>query len=630
MSKITNEQVKKRYEQDLVKSVIEDFEKRREERKNLEYTWKINLNYLAGNQYCEISPSGELIEEEKYYGWQNRSVFNHIAPIIDTRLAKLSKVRPVMSVRASGAEESDIKTAEISSEILNSSYSRLKLDEEIKKATVWSEACGTAFYKITWNTEKGRKLGESDGVPIYEGDIEISVVPPFEIFPDSLTATDFNSVKSLIHAKAVHVDDIEEKYGVTLKGQDIDVFSLNETGVGYNGGYRKKEISSTLKNHVLVIEKYQKPNKTYKNGRLIIVASNTLLYEGELPYINGIDGKRTFPFVKQTCLNQAGAFFGISVIERLIPVQRAYNAVKNRKYEFMNRISYGIVNVEDGSIDTDELADEGLSPGKVIVYRQGSRPPQMLNTGNVPMDFNYEEERLLNEFISISGTSEVSRSSQVNSSLMSGVALELLIEQDETRLSVTSESVNNAIKEIGKMILRLFKEFAGDSRIMQTANGQKAVKLFYFKSTDITCDDIELDTENGLTRTPAQRKSAVLEMLQTGLLSDENGTVSSRTKAKLLEILGYGTLENTQDIVNLHKQKAEKENVEMLTKSVAVDEFDDHAVHIEEHLRYILEETGKKSPNRTVIQRITEHYSTHVKLKNEQILSVQNLMSKEE
>ncbi len=66
------------------------------------------------------------------------------------------------------------------------------------------------------------------------------------------------------------------------------------------------------------------------------------------------------------------------LVARLIPLQRAYNAIKNRKYEFLNRFATGILVVEDGSVDVDELQEEGLAPGKVIVYRQGSVPPTLL------------------------------------------------------------------------------------------------------------------------------------------------------------------------------------------------------------------------------------------------------------
>lgn len=72
------------------------------------------------------------------------------------------------------------------------------------------------------------------------------------------------------------------------------------------------------------------------------------------------------------------------LVSRLIPLQRAYNAIKNRELEYINRISLGVLCVEDGSADIDELREGGVSGGKVIVYRQGANPPtlssDMLNT----------------------------------------------------------------------------------------------------------------------------------------------------------------------------------------------------------------------------------------------------------
>ncbi len=611
MAAITKNYLEKSLEKEIIKSVFEDFERRRQERKFLERQWKLNLNYLAGNQYCEVDLTGEIKEEEKYYGWQSRSVFNHIAPIVDTRIAKLSRVRPSFSVRASSEEDRDLKTAEIGAEILNSTYQRLSLDKTVKKATLWSETLGTSFYKVTWNDKKGKVLGEKDGVKIKEGDVEISAISPFEIFPDSIFHSEIEDLKSIIHARAIDVDVLEEVYSRRVIGEEIDVFSLDKVeDYGLIGNLDKKT-SATLKNHALVLEKYFAPSKQYPNGRLVIVTKDELLFDGELPYKNGVDGKRAFPFVKQTSLNRAGSFFGESVIERLIPLQRAYNAVKNRKYEFMNRISMGVLKVEDGSVDTDELIDEGLSPGKIIVYRQGARPPEIMNSNSVPADFTYEEERLYREFTTISGSSELSRNYDSVSSQLSGVALELLIEQDETRLAISSDSVNNAVKEIAKQILRIYKQFATSTRIMKNAGNGKQVKTFYFKSSDISSDDVVFDTENELAKTPAQKKTAILEMLRTGLLSDDNGVVNLRTKGKILDILGYGSLDNVQDIVGLHRNKAEKENLDMLYDEILVDEYDNHEVHIDEHLRKILEEDVNSKKDTTYLNRLKKHYGEH-------------------
>ena len=53
------------FERELAKEVSEDYERRREERRSLEQQWQLNLNYLMGNQYAEIAPTGEIDEEEK-------------------------------------------------------------------------------------------------------------------------------------------------------------------------------------------------------------------------------------------------------------------------------------------------------------------------------------------------------------------------------------------------------------------------------------------------------------------------------------------------------------------------------------------------------------------------------------
>lgn len=99
---------------------------------------------------------------------------------------------------------------------------RIGLDEIAARATLWSEVCGSAFYKILWDENGGRQVAvDENGAPVYEGEISVEAVPPFEIFPDSLGAEDLGGVRSLIHARAVPVSAIAEKFGVALRGREI-------------------------------------------------------------------------------------------------------------------------------------------------------------------------------------------------------------------------------------------------------------------------------------------------------------------------------------------------------------------------------------------------------------------------
>lgn len=106
-----------------------------------------------------------------------------------------------MSVRAAGGEEKDLKLAELSTEILNSVCSDMNFDKVVRKVTELSEIYGTAFYKIIWNADKGRSLGEKDGKKVKEGGVEVTAVSPLEFFPENLYADDLSEQKSVIHAR---------------------------------------------------------------------------------------------------------------------------------------------------------------------------------------------------------------------------------------------------------------------------------------------------------------------------------------------------------------------------------------------------------------------------------------------
>lgn len=97
---ITEKTAEQKRVEAIVRNVRDDFAARREARRSLERGWQLNMNFVSGNQYCDISEAGELEEETEAYYWQSRRSFNHIAPTIDTRIARLAKVRPSLEVRA--------------------------------------------------------------------------------------------------------------------------------------------------------------------------------------------------------------------------------------------------------------------------------------------------------------------------------------------------------------------------------------------------------------------------------------------------------------------------------------------------------------------------------------------------
>lgn len=617
-------------ERDIVDEIKRDFEQRRNDRKPLELQWRLNMNFYNGNQYAEISPLGDIEQYGKQYFWQEREVYNHIASIVETRLSKLARTNCTLSARPMSNDDADLNSAKLATSIIKAVCEENKLSGLLNEANTWSEVTGTCLFKIVWNAEKGRCVGKSkQGNVIKEGDIEISVTPPYEIFPDDVSCSSLNDCRSIIHAKAYSLDEIKDIWDIEVESENVDVFGLENCGIVGGLGYQASAQNITnlsVKNCAVVVERYSRPTKSFPNGKLEVIAGGKLLYCGELPYINCADGQRGFPFCKTVCIDKIGCFFGTSIIERMIPLQRAYNAVKNRKHEFMNRLAMGVLAVEDGSCDLDNLEDEGLSPGKVLIYRQGSTPPHMLDSGNIPNDFKNEEDRILSEFITISGVSELSKYSQTNSS-MSGKAIALLVEQDDTRLSIASASIRAATLNICEQIMRMYKQFVKGKRLKRFSTENGGVEVTYFNANDLQSEDLVFDNENDMTDTLAGRRSMVMELVQMGLLFDENGKINSRNKSKVLELLGFGNWETMNDITDCHKNKAMKENLIECDLATSFEEFDDHDIHIEEHVKQLLTLDEKSSKYNKLKEHLLKH-KEYLNKKTEELLARQAEMMK--
>lgn len=560
----------------VVSEVEADFERRQAERAALERQWELNVRFLAGNQYSDLSSRGEIVERERDFAWQERQVYNHIAPIVESRAAKFSRVRPKLTVTPLADDDDEITNARLAGRVVETAFERADFDGVASEVTRWSEICGTGFYKVVWDAEAGKKVGVTEDGDVFEGDIRIAAVSPFEIYPDSLYASPAE-VRSLIHARCVPADEVFRLYRKRVAGEDVPVFGAP----GKSAAVRHDAVT--------VIERYELPNEAFPNGRLIAVGGGELLWYGELPYVNGENGTRGFPFVRQACQETAGCFFGTSVVERLIPVQRAYNAVKNRKHEFLNRLSLGVLNVEDGSLDTDDLAEDGLCPGKVLIYRQGATPPAFLENGKISSDFSGEEEKLLNEFVIVSGVSDVTSASQ-NAKVTSGAALSILIEQDNSRLLIPAEHIRRAAVGVAKQALRLYRQFMTGVRLLKETDDASKAKIYYVDRKVLTSDEVVLQSENELLHTPAEQKEQLFRLFESGLLTDGDGMLIRGVKGEILNLLGYRELDTTGAVIRLHRERAQAENASFSKGTPAVSALDDHAVHVEEHTRYFLSE----------------------------------------
>ena len=290
----------------------------------------------------------------------------------------------------------------------------------------------------------------------------------------------------------------------------------------------------------------------------------------------------------QACINNPGRFWPESVITRLIPIQRAYIAVRIRKQIALNRKALGVLEIEDdGSVDIEQLEEEGLPPGKILVRGRGTRAAQFLRDGGGLNDFDVEIKQLEREFERISGVSAFSSSSLVPTGVESGAAMEKIREMDDSRLSLTAENINHAAIQSFKIDLRMYKQFATGKRLLRYVGENNDVMLMEWEASDLQTEDIIVEKEDALSQTPTQRKMMAIQLMQYGLFRPD---VDPTLRSRMLEIFELGNWEDVDNVETLHKSRAMRENKLLEQGEFPMpDEIDDHQIHIDEHTIFMLD-----------------------------------------
>ena len=589
------------YKEDIIHNILEELEKRKGQRSALERQWTLNANFLVGNQFCEVNPyRGDIEQLEPVYDWLEREAFNNIAPLIQTRIANLKKINYMMKVTPATNELDDYAKAEISTSVLQ--YTQKASDFESKKNTMiyWNELCGNCFWLSWWDKDKGEKYGietviesDNDGNErkferaYYQGDLDYGLITPYEVFPESIFKQGVENQRSIILEQVKSVEDIYDLYGIEVEGSDIETFELTPVASGGGFGYENTVVGighRTAENAEKVITYFERPSKYRPNGLMVIIVGDEhLVYYGDMPYSK-------IPLIQTVCHEVPGQFFGDSVIKDLIPHQRTYNGVLNSIHEYIKRLSLGNLLTEEGSIDIEECEENGLAPGAFLVYKKGSNPPVPVQNGQLPTEIMQERYNIKTDMEYIAGVSQLMVSGNAPQTNMSGTAINNLMEIDNTRLSLTGDHIRNSVRKLAIQWLEIYNRYATTHRIVNYVGTNNIGKALVWSAEDINSYDVEYVTENELLMSEEMQKQRFFDAYNMGLFTDDEGRIPERVKLKALEFMKIGNYSEIMNLNTLQIQSAQRENVFFENGAVPkVSEFDEHQIHIEEHLRYMLQ-----------------------------------------
>ena len=588
------------YTEDVVDYILSELERRRDEKTALELQWTLNANFLSGHQNCDIDMTSKTITDEKgvLLTDKERRVYNRIAPLMETRHANLKSINYDMAVNPRTAELDDYAKAKVSTKILEYCQAVTDFNSKKDKLIAWSELTGTAFTLSYWDSNGGDIIGYQDvpvsdenGIvlpekkPVKSGEIAFGLVSSYEVFPASLTIQEIADQPSIIVEQVWDSDKVYDIYGLHTEGENVENYVLTPVESGVTGHGRQNAVMGisreTRENAVRVVTYMENPSRDYPNGRYITIIKDKIVYYTDLPA--GI-----MPLVAVKAKTVAGQFFGKSVIQDLIPLQRAYNRIVNKIHDFIDTIANNGWLVPEGCIVNEgEIEANGIDSGSVIIYNDAFGKPEIVKYPDPPSVVIAERNQISSDMEYVAGVSQLMVYGDAPTGVKSGVAIENLRQIDSTRMSLTGDNIRDGVVAMAKIWLKLNKRYSVGYRTLQITGMDDIGYACTWSAEDINSYDVEFTAENELRHSKDQQRQDFIQAFQLGLFTDDNGRMSREFKRKAWELFRLGDMDDVLSMDELQQKYARRENT-FLEQGVLPQrtQYDDDMIHLDEHKRY--------------------------------------------
>lgn len=604
-------------EEDIVKHVRQKLEESRtaSNRISAESIWMSNCAYVLGFDgvsYNSMTRTFQPINRGSQFVKKNRIHMNKILPTLQNRLARLCKNPPRYDVIPNSSDSQDKDAARLGLQVLKSLWRTLSIDEKRLVLYMWVQQCGHAYMKLSWDEQLGKEMVDpTTGEMSYEGDVRADIVSPFEVYPDPLAKTWEDVSRSwLIQVKVRKLDYFKTQY--PEKGQ------LVKTEEGWLTGLQFEQRINTLstrgstgptdaaKNTAVEIIKYEARSKDHPNGRMIITAGGILLEDKELPC-------GEIPFAKFDDVVIGGKYFSESIVTHLRPLQDQYNETIRRRADWVRKFLAGKVFAWRGS----GLQQEGYNDqsGEIVWVTPvpnapGGGAPIPIQPPALPQ-WAYNEtdylDRMINE---VSGISEISKGNAEGLASVPAIGMQLLVEQDDTRIGVITEQHERAWARYGHLILRYVEKFYVLPRKIKVVGRNMEYQLQDVAGQDLYGNtDVHVVRGSSIPGSKVLERQDILNLYREGLMGDP---ADPKVREKVLGLVEFGDISGVWEDYALDMSQI-KRGIEQLEQGVIipVSELDNHALWIQELNRY-RKKTKFEQLDPVIKQNILENIEEHL------------------
>ena len=567
--------------------------------------WWANIAMYSGHQWSEWNPDFSQFGRPKAPFWRVRYIANLIMPMVMSTLARVGSDPAPLRVAPRKPDVKSRSAALLGDRLLQFFNEHLESDEKRMEALLWALVCGSGFMKQVYNPEAGERQTENingEEKLVRVGDIELEVANPFQMHvPQHVTK--FRHFPWIIQDTARTLEYVWEHWPdkapyVVPQPMGSRPYFFEERIqdlVGIRGFAGSQDVESDP-NMVYVSEFWSKPCrgpgrdgkiKNYPNGMRGVIAGGVVLEVGDNPYVElGIG----LPFVDYHWIPIPGRFWGMSLVEQLTPPQREYNRGRSQLQEHKNLMRGGKWLLPKGhGIPSTSITSE---PGEIVEYNPTLPKPEMITPPPLPNDIMEDITSCKMEMQDIAAQQDVSQA-KAPGSIRSGLAVQLLQQQDMARMTVPQRQIWHSDKRLANHRLLIVQKKFRRSRVIAISSPSHEWHFDEFMGSDLRGHtDVRLVLDPGLPQSGVARRQEILDYVQLGVLDPQNPD----HQGVMFKSLELGDVQGYVYERVLDETRAEQENGLMLEAPTTeagilippVDDFDDHATHVRVHRRMIL------------------------------------------
>lgn len=473
------------------------------------YLSKVREMWMAyhGAYYTSVNGAHRIVFGGEQ-GELTHLAINHLRNIAQHILQMITSNRPAFQARATNRDYKSLVQAKLANQLLDYYMREKRMERYLHQAVEYAVVLGTGYIKMDWNATGGEvfDVNEETNTPIYEGDVEFSVLSPYDVV--------FDTTKESQNHDWVVCRSFKNKFDFAAKYPEFEgkIKGLQTKSDLFK--YRMEMYSYDETSDVPVYEFYHRRTESMPDGRyMLFLDTDIVLMDAPLPY-------RTLPIYRISPSDILGTPYGYTPMFDLLPIQDAVNSLYSTV--LTNQHAFGVQNiyVPRGADVSMKSLEGGLN---IIEGNSGAGKPEAMNLTQTPKEVFDFLGKLEAQMEVISGVNSVARGNP-EASLKTGAALALVQSMALQFISGLQQQYIEMIEDVGTGLINMLKDFAAVPRIAMIAG--KSNKSYV--ATEFTGDDL------------SQINRVIVDM----------GNPIARCLKKGTEVLMYdGSLKKVEDVL---------------------------------------------------------------------------------